>query len=130
MDLGTLSERELLVLVGLVKLVVHADREVTPAEREALAVLQATVGPGAWNAAVRMARQRYASIDQLEHDARAVERPEVRRALHEVLSEIAGADEIIDAEAHVLQWVVQEWGLHEDGGTPIPADDFVVLDDD
>lgn len=131
MDLGELSERELLVLVGLVKLVVHADREVSPAEREVLGRLQGAVGASAWNAAVRTARERYASIDQLEQDARAVERAEVRRAVHEILLELAGSDEIIDAEAHVLQWIVQEWGLHEDASaSPAPIDEFVMVDDD
>jgi hypothetical protein len=126
-DLGALSEQELLVLVGLVKLVVHADREVTPAEREILGRLQATIGAETWNAAVRTARDRYTSIEQLEHDARAVERAEVRRAVHETLVEIAGADEVIEAEAQVLQWVVQEWGLADE---PAPAEEFVVADDD
>ena len=135
MDLGTLSEHERLVLVGLVKLVVHADREVTPAERVVLVRLQGAVGAEAWNEAVRTARERYASIDQLEHDARAVDRPEVKLAVHEVLVELAGSDEIIDAEAHVLHWVVQEWGL-DDPEAPISGgessiksqdDEFVML---
>ena len=138
MDLRSLSEPELLVLVGLVKLVVHADREVSPAEREILARLQGAVGHETWNAAVRTARDRYASVDQLEQDARAVDRPEVRRALHEILVEIAGSDEIIEAEAHVLHWVVQEWGLNEEvAASDLPTEearpaegDFEMLSDD
>ena len=130
MDLASLTDHERLVLVGLVKLVVHADREVSPAERVVLGRLQGTIGAAAWNDAVRVARERYASIDQLEQDARAVDRPETRRAVHELLVELAGADELIAAEAHVLQWVVQEWGLEEEPAPAPSGDEFVMIDDD
>jgi hypothetical protein len=129
-DLPRLTEQELLVLVGLVKLVVHADREVSPAERAVLGRVQEVVGAVAWNTAVRTARERYVAIDVLEADARAVERREVRHAIHDLLVELAGSDEIIDAEAHVLQWVVQEWGLHEPTEEAAPVDEFVMMDED
>jgi hypothetical protein len=46
--------------------VARADRQVTPAQRELLGRLRATIGAETWSAAVRAARDRYTSIEQLE----------------------------------------------------------------
>lgn len=129
MDLPQLSERELTVLVGLVKLVIHADREVSVAERAVLSRLQDVVGADAWNAAVRTARERYATVDVLETDARAVDRADVRKAVHAILTELAGSDEVVPAEDHVLQWVVQEWGLYESSEDSSPPGAVVLVDE-
>ena len=49
MQLSQLTPHEQLVLIGLVKLIVHADAVVTPQERSILARLQRELGPSTWN---------------------------------------------------------------------------------
>ena len=114
-------------MVGLVKLVVHADREISAEERQVLAQVQEQVGVGRWNEAVRAARDAFPTVEHLEAVARELERVEAQHRIHAVLLRLAGSDEIIDAEAHVLQWVVQEWGLVED--EPESAESFVMLEE-
>lgn len=134
MELGGLDDRELDVMVGLVKLVVHADREISPAERDVLGRLQAAIGSPRWNAAVLRARDAFPTIEALEVAARQVTRPEVRNAVHRVLVELAGSDQVIEAEAHVLRWVVTEWHLgepddaEEDDGPP-SGESFALIEE-
>ncbi|MBX2800259.1 MAG: hypothetical protein KTR31_21445 [Myxococcales bacterium] len=126
MDLFTLDDDELKVLVGFVKLIVHADRVVSAQERGMLRELHAEVGPARWNLAVHAAREAYPTVAELQADARAVRRPRVRQLVHDVLLDLADADELIEAEAAVVRWVVAEWGVDSDvdeGG-----EDYVLVD--
>jgi glyceraldehyde-3-phosphate dehydrogenase/erythrose-4-phosphate dehydrogenase len=127
-ELSELSDLELQVLVGLVKLVVHADREISAEERQVLATVQEAVGVSRWNQAVRAARDAYELVEQLEIDAKALDRVDAQQQIHAVLLRLAGSDEIIDAEAHVLQWVVEEWGLVEEQHEE-SVETFVMLDE-
>ncbi len=132
-----LSDDEQRVLVGLVKLVVHADNEVSDDERAQLSKLQADIGATKWNARVAEAREAYPTIAELEVSARGVTRPEARDTIHRILVDIADADEIIAAEDHVLRWVEQEWGLDtseadytEEGSTSEAVETFELIGED
>ncbi len=126
MDLTELSDHELRVFMGLLKLVVHADQEVTNQEREVIADLWDRLGTARWNTAVQDAQRCYETVEQLEEDARKVTRRDAQILIHDVLWELAHADELIDAEAHVLRWVVQEWQPPRD---PPALDSFELMDD-
>jgi uncharacterized tellurite resistance protein B-like protein len=106
-----LSDDEWVVLAGLARLVVHADQEISPAEQDAMAQLQRGVGGVRWNAAVRAARRRFPTSQELERQAREGVRVEARRAIYEALADLAGSDGIVTTEASVLRWVAEEWRL-------------------
>lgn len=132
MDVTELGPEEQRTLVGLVKLVVHADQVVSAEEREVLARLQATLGAETWNERVRAASDAFPTVAELEAACLEVTRPEAQACIHAVLDELAGSDELIEAEAHVLQWLDEAWGL-----TPLPDDEpsdavetFVFMEED
>jgi hypothetical protein len=99
---------ELVVLVGLARLVLHADDEISPAEQDALVELQGLVGPQLWNQAVLWARARFPTEEALMAEARMV-RPSARWALLAALTELAGSDGIAAPEASWLGRIVLEW---------------------
>jgi hypothetical protein len=127
MRLSELDEHEQRVLIGLVKLVVHADQVVSAEERAALAEMQRDLGAAVWNQRVHEASERFPTIDRLEEAARAVQRPVARHRIHGALAALAGSDELIEAEEHVLRWIDQEWGLHDDDEEP---ESFELISED
>jgi len=138
MDLHELDDNERLVLIGLVKLIVHADQVVSAEEKAVLARLQQGLGPEVWNAEVRRASQQLPTISDLEQAARAVHRDEAQQLIHATLRELAGSDELIDAEEHVLRWIDQTWGVTDDELDEEEGDDddddaiesFVLISDE
>lgn len=137
MDVQDLTEHEQLVLIGLVKLIVHADQHVSPEERAVLRTLQAAMGDERWNALVQAAATQFTSIAALEQAAHLVESPDAQHLIHDLLSELAGSDEVIPAEAHVLQWIDQTWSLsapepddaEDEDDDNNPVESFVLIDD-
>lgn len=111
---------ELVVLVALVRLVVHADHQISAAEQDALAALQRRFGPDRWNAAVRAGRDRYTANEALLPDVRRV-RPAMRRRALALLAELAGAGDPGALELGVLRWVAAEWGLTDPSGALVPG---------
>jgi len=123
MELADLQDHERLVLIGLVKLIVHADAVVSAEEKAVLGKLQTGLGAGVWNAEVRRASTALPTIADLEAAARQVGRVEAQHLIHDVLQELAGSDELIDAEEHVLRWVDQTWGVTGDEDAHDEEDD-------
>jgi len=135
MNVRDLDEHEQLVLMGLVKLIVHADQVVSPEEREVLGRLQVALGPETWNDRVRQASDAFPSVSELEQAAHEVVRPEAQALIQDVLAELAGSDELIEEEAHVLDWMHQAWSDDVDGDDDHDHDDdvmeaFVLMDED
>jgi len=129
MELSELSPDELLVLVGLIKLFVHADRAVSKQERTVLRELQAQLGRPRWNEAVHTAKDAFPTVLRLESRARRIRRAGAQHAIHAALMRLAGSERLIEDESHVLQWVADEWGLSEDEPGGESFESFVILDD-
>ncbi len=111
MDLSELNSVEQLVLVGLVKAIVHADQQVSREEGQAIRELARDVGKDAWNQRVEEAREQFNTADDLFNLARTIERPGAREAIHGVLRGLAESDEMIQAEAQILDWIAEVWQL-------------------
>lgn len=126
MTLSDLNPHELRVFMGLFKLMVHADREVSSQERAVITRLATALGVRTWNSAVAQARAAYATVEELEADARRVTRRAARTLIHNILADVAYADRLVDAEVHVLRWMTQNWGA------PPPSQDldsYVIIED-
>ena len=106
-----LSENELLALVGLAKLVVRADHELSPEEATRLNALARRVGAGPWGAAVAEAQRRLKTEGQARAVAALVVREEARRWIYAALEELAGADGLVPEERQVLAWLEAQWSL-------------------
>jgi hypothetical protein len=100
-------------LVGLVRLVLHADHQISAAEQDVLAELERRLGRARWNQAVRAARGRFTAPEALLAEARQV-RTRVRRPMFTILVDLAGCDDPI-AGIDVLRWLAAEWGLTDPG---------------
>ena len=99
-----LTDDEWIVLAALVRRLIHADQEITPAEQHALTALQQRAGTERWNAAVRAAR----ASGQTRSGRTPVIRPEARPILHRALADLVGTD---GPEVSELAAIVREWGL-------------------
>lgn len=103
-----LSIDELAILVGLVRLVLHADDEISPAEQDALSDLQAAIGEERWNEAVALSVGRFQTDEQLFSFASHVHR-QARWPLLAALTDLAGSDGIEAVEASVLGRILRAW---------------------
>lgn len=104
-----LSADELAVLVGLVRLVLHADDEISPAEQDTLSELQSSFGVDRWNDAVLTAYTRFPSEEALLYSASQM-RAEKRWPLLAALTDLAGSDGIEATEASWLGRILRSWG--------------------
>lgn len=138
MELHELSDTEQLVLVGLVRIIVHVDQEVSSEETSVVQSLAGELGLETWNARIREARTRFVSSADTFALAKTLLRPDARQRIHEALLLVADSDEVNADEAMILDWVAEVWGLdaeHDDFAEDIDDqhtydDHFVMLDED
>lgn len=111
MNIKNLTPEELLCLVGLAKLIVQADQQLTEGEREALKVLGADVGVAVFKEAIAEASARFSAIDEVQAFAMTISREEARACIYEELVKMAKRDDLLDEEQDILDWLSDEWGL-------------------
>ncbi|MBT3219209.1 MAG: hypothetical protein HN348_08970 [Proteobacteria bacterium] len=110
MKLSDLNLDEQVAFVGLVKLMIRADKEFT--EQEALALVRYSEElPLTWLPTVQRAKEEFKSRDDVFNAARAVARPEAQALIHGELAMIAFCDALVPAETSLLQQLSDIWGL-------------------
>jgi tellurite resistance protein len=111
-SLAELLPEEGLALVGLVKMVIQADKRFTLKESAALQQLAEQMGRRTFNQLVDEARRRFPTLDALRAHVATVERPEARELIYRTATAMADADAVrTSEETAVLQWVAKLWGL-------------------
>lgn len=116
MHLSELTDDEVLVLVGFMRVVIRADGEFSDAERERVDAVRTALGLERFHAAMLGAAERFPSNEELKRAAKAVARPEARRAIHGVLVDIAASDTLTAEEDKPLRWLESWWSLPRSGG--------------
>jgi hypothetical protein len=111
MDLAQLDEDERLALVGLSKLVVRADHELSAEERVILQQMRGEVGAEAWVSAVEQATQRFRTRHDVMLHVQKVQRAPARKAIYLALQKLASEDELIPEEEKILNWLAKTWSL-------------------
>lgn len=111
MSVKTLSNDELLALVGLVKMVVRADQALSEEESKMLRALSDEVGTEAFTAAVTEATQKFTTRAEVMVAARAVTSPEARSVIYGKLLDFAGSDEVVVQEERILSRIREIWGI-------------------
>ena len=109
--LADLSAEELLAMVGLAKLVVRADKELSSDEAKALRDLASECGDEAWNVALGEAQRRFRTRSDAMFYAKNVTRSEARVAIHGAMVKLGESDEIVPEEQKVLDWLAELWEL-------------------
>jgi uncharacterized tellurite resistance protein B-like protein len=110
-DFKDLTDDERLALVGLIKVVIQADRLYSEEEDAELKKVAYALGEELFIATVDQARERFKSLDAIKEHARTVERQEARELILTTVQEIAVSDEVSPEEAHVVDWLSEMWGF-------------------
>lgn len=111
MEINELTPDEELVLLGLLREIVQADGEYTPQEQAAVDRVRSALGPARFDQAILKAQDRFTSRAELKEQARAVERPEARRAIYDLLVTVAASDGVAESEEAPLVWLASWWEM-------------------
>ncbi|AKF10765.1 TerB family tellurite resistance protein [Sandaracinus amylolyticus] len=112
MELRDLTNDETVCLMGLLREVIQADDDYSPAERAKMRELRDALGDERFDAAIDEAKRRYAgSRAALKEHAKTITRPEARRAMYALLERVAASDGVTASEKKPLDWVASWWDL-------------------
>ena len=112
MNLDELEPHERIAFAGLIRLVVRADGQLTPAESNAMSALARQVGSARFWRVMTEVQQVVRDNEDLVDAVRNVTRPAVRAWIYEVLVGISAADGNMGAaEGRTLDWVRAVWEL-------------------
>jgi uncharacterized tellurite resistance protein B-like protein len=111
-SLVDLTREESLALIGLLKIMIEADKRFGLRESATLQLLAERMGRKLFNQLVDEARPRFPDRDTLKVQAAAIERPAARALIFATLKEMAYADDQLNpAESDLLVWLAQVWRL-------------------
>lgn len=113
MDITALEHEEQLALVGLAKIVVRADQEVSAEESDTLLEWANTLGHPVWTGLIREASERFTNRQIVLDHARTIERQEARNLIYGLLYRMAHSDSLVTAEARILNEVSEMWEIAE-----------------
>lgn len=112
MELRDLTNEETVCLMGLLREVIQADDDYSPAERAKMRELRDALGDARFDAAIDEAKSRYAgSRAALKEHAKTITRPDARKLMFSVLEKVAASDGITASERKPLEWVASWWDL-------------------
>jgi hypothetical protein len=111
MRLADLTDEELLAMVGLAKLVVRADKELSNDEAGALRALAVDVGDERWQQALGEATRRFRTRSDAMFYAKNVNRAEARALIHQQMVKLSESDQVVAEEQKVLDWLAELWEL-------------------
>ena len=110
--LSDLTHDETLALIGLLKILIEADKRFGLKESAMLQLVAERVGRKLFNQLTDEARSRFPDREALKAHAAGLARPEARTLIHATLREMALADEEVRAgEDDLLRWLAQTWHL-------------------
>ena len=110
LTLSDLQPDELLAFVGLCKLMVRADKDLSNMEMQTLQRIGDQVG-AAWEPTINLAKMSITSRDYVWDMAKAVTRKEVQALMHGELAMIAFSDALVPAETQLLGELSTLWEL-------------------
>lgn len=109
--LPDLSNAELIVLAGLLRLMMMADHVVTSEELSSVDRIGRTLGltDEGWSEIWEQAAEELSDVDDVRTAAASLARPAAREAVYEMLYKLADSDSIADAEWDLLEWLDETW---------------------
>lgn len=103
---------ERIALCALVGFMMRADQVETVEERQELLALASEIGPDVFHAAMKAARDRFATLeDALAFGEEKVVRAQARSLIHTMLVDMAQSDGLASEEQPLLRAVARMWGL-------------------
>lgn len=112
LSLQELTHDESLALIGLLKIMIEADKRFGLKESATLQLIAERVGRKLFNQLTDEARARFPDREALKRHAEGLARPEARALIHATLREMAHADdELRSEEENILRWLEEAWKL-------------------
>jgi hypothetical protein len=121
MELGDLNQDERTALVGLMKLTVMSDGNVSEEELESVEELVDAFGEGGYQSTLDAFEKRFTDVDSFKKFLKVTGagREDARELIFGTVLEAAGAEAIEGSEAELLDWLGREWDIKieiEDAG--------------
>ena len=111
MDIRARQEEELIVFLGLLKLMVHADEVLSEEETESIGKLVQTIGPEAWSKAAEAAGPRFPSRASVYTAAEHIQREEVHQWMYRQLFQLGASDGLVAEEREILTTLSTLWKI-------------------
>ena len=119
MEISELNQDERTALVGLMKLVVMSDGNVTEDELEHVETLVDAFGEGEYQRTLDAFEKRFADEESFRTFLRGIGREEARETIFGAVLESAGEGALDGGEADLLDWLSKAWNIKieiADGG--------------
>jgi hypothetical protein len=111
MELEDLNQDERTALVGLIKLVVLSDGEVSEEELEEVEQLVDAFGEEGYQQTLDAFEKRFRGADDFRAFLRTIGREDARELIFATVLESAGAQAIDGPEADLLDWLSKAWNV-------------------
>jgi hypothetical protein len=111
MDLRDLDPDERTALIGLMKLLVMSDGNVSEEELEHVEQLVDAFGEEGYRQTLDTFESRFADQDAFRQFLRAISRQEARDLIFGTVLEGAGAEAVEGPEAELIDWLARAWNV-------------------
>jgi hypothetical protein len=111
MELPDLNQDERTALVGLMKLIVMSDGEVSEDELEHVETLVAAFGNDGYQRTLDAFEKRFQDEESFKKFLKTIGRQEARDLIFGTVLEGAGEGALDSAETGLLDWLVQTWNV-------------------
>jgi uncharacterized tellurite resistance protein B-like protein len=111
MEMDELTREEEVALIGLLKAVIQADKQLSFEENEELKRVATQMGADRFHERVTEAKQLFKTLGDIKTYAQKVERPEARERIFAFVREMARQDGVIEPEEELLTWLAETWGV-------------------
>jgi hypothetical protein len=111
MELPDLNQDERTALVGLMKLIVMSDGEVSEDELEDVEALVAAFGDEGYQRTLDAFEKRFQDEDSFKKFLKTIGRQEARDLIFGTVLEGAGEGALDSAETGLLDWLAQTWNV-------------------
>jgi hypothetical protein len=108
-ELNELTPEEQLTLIGLLKAVVGADRQLSLEEDQRLESVARAMGEQRFRERVSEAQRIFTTLADIKRHALLVERQPAREVIFKTLQQMSQQDGVIPEEEEVLTWLAERW---------------------
>jgi uncharacterized tellurite resistance protein B-like protein len=115
MTIRDLSHDDQLALVGLVRLMIRLDGQFSAGEEQALDAVVQELGPDLFEKLAEEVGEKMQDEEAVKYYASRVADQEARELIYGTLFDLAIPDSIVLAEASLLSWLAERWGIDPRG---------------
>jgi uncharacterized tellurite resistance protein B-like protein len=111
MEISELTREEELGLIGLLKGVIQADKQLSFEENEELKRVADAMGREHFHERVAEARELFKTLADIKGYVEKIERPDARQLIFNMLREMARQDGVVEPEEELLTWLSETWDI-------------------